>query len=60
MFARAGQSEVYPAGTAQTRRELTKGDMMKRLVPDEVKPGCIGLGNMGNRIANWLLDQDID
>src|ERR1700730_19440294 len=29
---------------------------MKRLTPDQVKVGFIGLGNMGNRIAQRLLD----
>jgi 3-hydroxyisobutyrate dehydrogenase-like beta-hydroxyacid dehydrogenase len=31
---------------------------MKRLTPDQVKLGFIGMGNMGSRIAQRLLDQE--
>jgi 3-hydroxyisobutyrate dehydrogenase len=33
-----------------------KGDFMKRLTADQMKAGFIGLGNMGSRIAQRLLD----
>ncbi|HWY02509.1 MAG TPA: NAD(P)-binding domain-containing protein, partial [Candidatus Acidoferrum sp.] len=33
-----------------------KGDFIKRLTADQVKVGFIGLGNMGSRIAQRLLD----
>src|ERR1700693_2328897 len=32
------------------------GDLMKLLIADQVKLGFIGLGNMGGRIAQRLLD----
>jgi len=32
------------------------GDLMKRLTADQVMVGFIGLGNMGGRIAQRLLD----
>src|ERR1700693_6367697 len=38
------------------RRSGDKGDPMKLLTADNVKLGFIGLGNMGSRIAQRLLD----
>jgi hypothetical protein len=45
-----------PATKKQSKAQVTKGDRMKSLKADQVKVGFIGLGNMGSRIAQRLLD----